>query len=118
MKPSPESVRGNLAADIIFTLITCGIYGLFWQNRIFKISNTLNDEERFSFWPWLLLTLLTCGIYNLVIQYQLGEALDRGLRKEGAPGNVNLSWLGLLLNLICLPVVVLAIEQYEIGKLP
>ena len=51
MKPSPESVRGTLAADIVFTLITCGIYGLFWQSRIFKISNTLNlDAARHSRW--------------------------------------------------------------------
>ena len=39
---------------------------------------------------------------------------------ESVRGNLaaDISWLGLLLNLVCLHVVVLAIEQYEIGKLP
>lgn len=117
MKPSPDWAQGNLASDIVFTLLSCGIYGLFWQNRLFKASNALHDEEKYSFLSWFLLSLITCGIYNLVIQYQLGESLDQGLRKEGAPGNSTLPALGLVLSLVGLSVVVLAIEQHEINKL-
>jgi hypothetical protein len=117
MRPPPGNAQGNIGLDVVFTLITCGIYGLFWQNRLFKACNALNDDEKFSFLSWFLLSLITCGIYNLVVQYQFGEALHRGLCKEGAPGNENLSLLGLLLSLFGLSIVVLAIEQHEINKL-
>jgi hypothetical protein len=107
----------NIVTDIIFTLLTCGIYGLFWQNRIFKSVNTLIDQQRFSFWPWFFLTIITCGIYNMYIQYVLGKALMEGQAAEGARVNDTLPILGLLLTIFGLGIVVMAIEQNEINTL-
>ena len=117
MLPERAQTQGNIAVDIILTLVTCGIYGLFWQNRIFKATNVLLGEERFTFLTWFLLTLVTCGIYNLYAQYQLGEALHQGLVKEGGLGNDNLALLGLLLSIFGLQVVAMAIEQNELNQL-
>ena len=117
MKPAQGTVEGNIGMDVVFSLITCGIYGLFWQNRLFKACNALNDDQKFEFWSWFLLSLVTCGIYNIIVQYQFGEALNRGLRKEGGPGNENLPLLGVLLALFGLSIVVRAVEQHEINKL-
>jgi hypothetical protein len=116
MKPAPGSTHGNIAADVIFSLITCGIYGIFWQARLFKASNTLNDDEQFKVLPWILLTLVTCGLYNIYAQYQLGVALDKGLKKEGYRGGESLGLLGLLLSLIGLSIVVMALEQHELNQ--
>lgn len=117
MKPDRGTAEGNIAMDVVFTIITCGIYGLVWENRIFKTANALIGEEKYSFWPWLLLSIITCGIYNIYIQYQLGISLHEGLKSEGLPGNDSLSLLGLLLSLFGFQIVVLAIEQNEINKL-
>ncbi len=117
MKPDRASAEGNLAKDIVFTLLTCGIYGLFWQNRIFKTTNALCGEEKYKFLSWFILTIFTCGIYNIYIQYQLGQVLHEGLVKEGGKGNDSLPVLGLILNLVGLHIVGLAIQQSEINKL-
>lgn len=117
MRPEQSSAEGNIAADIVFTVITCGIYGLFWQNRIFKAANALIGEEKYQFLPWFLLTVITCNLYNIYTQYQLGGDLDKGLRKEGGSGNDSLSLIGLLLTLFGLHIVATAIEQNEINKL-
>jgi hypothetical protein len=117
MKPAQGEAQGNIAADIVFSIISCGIYGLFWQNRLFKAANALLDEDKYSFWPWFLLTLVTCGIYNMYAQYQVGESLHAGLRKEGLPGNENLGILALVLSVFGLHLVAMAIDQHEINKL-
>ena len=117
MLPDRATTQSNIAIDIVLTLVTCGIYGLFWQNRLFKAANMLVGEERFSFISWFLLTLVTCGFYNFYAQYQLGDALHQGLVKEGGLGNSNLSILGLVLSLFGLQIIAMAIEQNELNQL-
>ena len=117
MRPNQAEAQGNVALDLVLSLITCGIYGLFWQARLFKATNALIGGDKYKFWPWFLLTIITCSIYNIYIQYQLGTSLHEGLKKEGAAGNDSLSLLGLLLSVFGLHLVVLAIDQNEINKL-
>ena len=117
MLPDRATTQGNIAVDIILSLVTCGIYTLFWQNRLFKAANMLLGEERFTFLTWFLLTIVTCGLYNLYAQYQLGQTLHQGLVKEGGLGNENLPLLGLLLSIFGLQIVVMAIEQNELNQL-
>jgi hypothetical protein len=116
MKLDP-SYRGEIIKDILFTLLTCGIYGLFWQNRLFKAVNALSGQERFSFWPWLLLTMITCGLYNLYAQYQYGQTLIDAQRAAGVKVNDTLAWLSLILNIFGLGIVMMAIDQHEINLL-
>ena len=117
MKLDKFTSTSNIVTDIIFTLITCGIYGLFWQNRMFKSVNTLVGQQRFNFWPWFLLTIVTCGIYNMYTQYILAQALNEGQIAEDARPTDNLPILALLLTIFQLHIVALAIEQNEINKL-
>jgi hypothetical protein len=117
MKLDKFAHTSNIVTDIIFTVLTCGIYGLFWQNRLFKTANTLIDQQRFNFWPWFFLTLLTCGIYNIYIQYVFGKTLSDALIAEGGKPNDSLPILALLLTIFGLGIVVMAIEQNEINTL-
>ena len=117
MKLDKFAFSGNIITDIIFTLLTCGIYGLFWQNRIFKAVNSLSGQNRFTFWPWFFLTIITCGIYNMYIQYVLGKALLDGQIAEGVRPNESLPILALLLTIFGLGIVAIAIEQNEINNL-
>jgi len=117
MKLDKGTYYGNIVADIIFTLLTCGIYGLFWQNRVFKAVNTLIDQRRFEFWSWFFFTLITCGIYNIYIQYVLAQELNKGIAAQGQKANDNLPILALVLSLFGLHLVVNAIEQNEINTL-
>ena len=117
MKPSAESTVRSIAACIILSLVTFGIYGLFWQARLFRVVNSFLGQERFRFWPWFFLSLITFGIYNLYTQYQLGMALSQVLVQEKQQPNPQLNWLGLMLTVIGLHIVAAAIEQHEINQL-
>lgn len=112
-----QQYKGEIIKDILFTVLTCGIYGLFWQNRLFKAVNSLSGQERFSFWPWLLLSLITCGIYNVYIQYQYGVALMDVQKEAGARVNNSLPWLAVIVHLFGLGIVMMAIEQDELNQL-
>jgi hypothetical protein len=117
MKLDKYTCASSIVTDIIFTLLTCGIYGLFWQNRLFKSVNSLIGQQRFNFWPWFFLSIITCGIYNLYIQYVFAKALVDGQVVEGARPNDSLPVLALVLSIVGLGIVVWAIEQNEINLL-
>ncbi len=117
MKPPRDEAETGLALAIVLSLITCGIYSLFWQSRIFNAVNALNESEDYSFWPWLLFTLLTCGIYNIFIQYKLAQSFNRGMEREGLKPDANLPLIAVLCTLFGLQIVVHALEQSDINKL-
>jgi Domain of unknown function (DUF4234) len=116
MKLDKFTCTSNIVLDIVFTLLTCGIYGLFWQARLFRTVNTLIGEQKYNFWPWFFLSIITCGIYNIYIQYVFGKSLSEGLAAEGGKSNESLSVLALVLTIFGLGIVVMAIEQNDINN--
>lgn len=105
----------SVAADVIFTLLTCGIYNLFWQARQFRVLNAFLGRRQFRFWVWLLLTLITCGIYHVYNEYLMGRAITEVQRKIGKPPTENLPLICLGLSVFGLTVVADAIQQSEIN---
>ena len=67
----------NIVLCIIFSIITCGIYPLYW---LVVLNNDLNDlagdREALSGGIVLLLTLVTCNIYFIYWSYRAGEKVD------------------------------------------
>ena len=105
----------NVALDIVLTLLTCGIYGLFWQARIFRVVNAFLGREKYSFWLWFLLSLITCNIYNIFAQYDLAKSINEVQAKLGKPVNENLPLLNLVFSILPLHVIYGAIDQSEIN---
>ena len=63
---------------IIFTLITCGIYGIYWMIKLNDEVNIVSGEpQATSGGIVFLLTIVTCGIYGLYWLYKMGERCDR-----------------------------------------
>lgn len=58
--------KRNVALSIIYTIITFGIYGIFWQFEIAKESNALSKNDK-GFCPALVvfINIITCGIYGV-----------------------------------------------------
>ena len=109
--PTLEFVS-SIAADIIFTLITCGIYNLFVQNRQIKALNYILGGNKYSFIKWLLLTICTCGIYHVYHQYILSKDLDGSTGKQ----NPNLPLISLLLTLFGMTMLADAFIQNVINE--
>jgi hypothetical protein len=109
--------RIDIATGIILSLITCGLYNIYWNYRQFKAMNELLGREEYKFWSWLLLTLVTCGLYHLYYEYKMGTDLYNWLKEHGADVSPNLGILGLVLACFGLSIVADAIYQHEFNKL-
>lgn len=96
--------KRNVALCIIFSIITLGIYGLYWFVHITNDINTLaNPEKKTSGGVSLLLTIITCNIYGFFWAYKMGGLLDKAQMDRGKPAQ-NRAVLYLILELIIAPV--------------
>ena len=68
--------RRGVAACVIFTLLTCGIYGLYWMYKIAEGFHVTQTQERVDTSPGItiLLYIVTGGIYGWYCYYKWGRA--------------------------------------------
>ena len=116
-KPLSSEHRHDVALGIILSLITCGIYNIYWNSLQFKTMNALLGREEYNFWKWLLLTLITCGIFHVYYEYKMGSDLQAWLKDHGLEVSPNLALIGLGLSIFGLTVVADAVYQHEINRL-
>ncbi len=106
----------NIALCIIFSIITGGIYALYW---FVCLTNDANQEsgqtDATKGGVALLLTIVTCGIYGWFWAYKMGEKVDIIKSRNGQPSG-NSSILFLLLQILGLGIVAYAIMQDTINK--
>ncbi|HBA68181.1 MAG TPA: hypothetical protein DCZ40_02335 [Lachnospiraceae bacterium] len=104
----------NIAVCIILSIITCGIYGLYWFVCITNDTNTAANTEGTSGGVALILSIITCNIYGLYWAYKQEEKIDMARQNHGMPSN-NSNILYLLLCLF-VPVVAWALMQNELNS--
>ncbi len=119
-QPAPESnvPTRSIAACIILSIVTCGIYALVWFYQLNEDTRNLTrDYEGQTSGVALVLSLVTCGIYQLFWMYKQGDKIDRFKASRGVPGG-NAGILYLILAIIGLGIVSLALMQDELNKIP
>ena len=110
--------KRNIAVAIILTIVTCGIYGIYWFIVMTDETNKTTDkpEEQTSGGIAFLLTFITCGIYGLYWAYKQGEKLDAAAEKNGMTRDSR-SVLYLILSLIGFSIIAYALMQDTLNKL-
>ena len=100
----------NIALSIIFSLISCGIYAIYWSYRLVVESDELTGNQG-GMSPIVVVILgwLTGGIYWWIWLFQCGKRLDE---KNGTSNAV----IYLLLAIFGLAIVDFAMIQNEINK--
>lgn len=76
----------SLAAYILLSIITCGIYGYYFIYAVARDVNVAcadDGEETAGLGMYLLLSILTCGFYNLYWMYKLGNRLSSNAPRYG-----------------------------------
>jgi len=100
---------------IILTLITCGLFGIYWfislAGDIAKLREKPEPRGVFDY----IIGLLTCGIYLLVCYYRYSKFIVEIQEKRGAKLN-DISVISLILG-IFFSVVSMALIQNELNKL-
>lgn len=104
----------NIALCIILSLVTCGIYGLYWFVCLTDDTNTISGEQGTSGVLALVLTIVTCGIYGFYWAYKCGDKIDAAHQKKGEPsGNGGILYLILF---FFGGIIAYALIQNEINK--
>lgn len=105
--------KREIVKAILLSIVTCGIYGIYW---FIKITDELNEltgnQNDTSGGMSLLLTLVTCGIYGIYWAYKMGTKCDALQDKKGGYSNI----LYLVLSLFGLSFVVYILVQDAINK--
>ena len=112
-----EEAKRNIPFAIIMTILTCGIYDLYWNAQQMKTLNAFLRRNEFSFGKWLIFSLLTCGIYHVFYEYRMSQAIIELQKKLGRHVDPNLPLLAILLSLFGLSIVMDAIHQNEINEI-
>ena len=103
----------NIILCIVFSIITCGIYGLYWIYVLNRELNELAGEREYTDGALVIIfSLITCGIYALYWNYKMGEKVD--IINGNRDGNMNIIFL--LLTICELSIVNLAIMQDTVNK--
>jgi hypothetical protein len=102
---------------LILTLLTCGIFNLYWNYLQMEACNGLLKRVEFRFGYWILFTLLTCGIYHIFYQYKMGAAIVEMQRIYNKPVFDALPVISVVVTILGLSIVVDCIHQHEINKL-
>lgn len=105
----------SVALSIVFSIITCGLYGIYWFYTITEDVSKLSGDRDFVGLKHLLLTLVTCGIWSYIWAYQLGKHLEvvHYQRKQYSQDH---SVLYLVLMLFGMGIITYALAQSEINK--
>ena len=115
---SPNGIaRRELVTCILLTIITCGIYGLYWMVcMVDDLNKASNEPQPTTGGTVVLLSIITCGIYSFIWMYRAGEQLCRARQiRYGYPGENN-SVLYLVLSLLGLGIVSYCLIQTELNK--
>ena len=103
----------SIALAIILTIVTCGIYGIYWFIVLTDETNQLSGRpNETSGIVAFLLTFITCGIYGWYWSYKLGEKVD-AIKNEP---NGSSSIIFIILQIFGLGIVNYALAQDAINK--
>lgn len=108
-------MRRDIAVCIILTILTCGIYGIYWMIQLNDELLAASGRSGQSGVVVFLLGLVTCGIYLYIWHYQMGEAVVSLHASVGKP-NDNTPILYLVLALVGFGIVNYALMQNELNQ--
>ena len=108
----------NVAVCIILSIVTCGIYGIYWFIVLTDDANavSMSAGSNTSGGVAFLLSLITCGIYGLYWMYKQGEKIDQAKQQKNIPSS-NSGILYLILAVVGFSIISYALMQNELNKL-
>lgn len=109
-------MQRSVGLSVVLTLITCGLYGIYWFIVLTNDVGRLSGDSSFSGGKHFLLTLITCGVWSFVWAYLLGKNIADAQERRGLRVTDN-SLLFLILALFAMGIVNYAIAQSEVNKL-
>ena len=111
----PKIQNTDIAVAIILSIVTCGIYGIYWYYKIVCDVNTVTGDNTTSGGTVVLLTIITCGIYGIYWSYKTGQKLYETGERYGINISDN-SIIYLVLALCGFQIINYCIIQGDLNK--
>ncbi len=103
----------SIPAAVILSIVTCGIYGIYWMIKLNNEINQLSGESQATSGGMVLLfTIITCGIYGIYWNFRMGERCDK-IKGDGS-GSSKIIYL--LLALFGFSIINYCLMQDTINK--
>lgn len=113
----PGRHTSNIALYLVLTLLTLGLFNLYWNWRQMRSCNELLGRREFGFLWWLFLTIITFGIYHLFYQYKMGAAINEIQALLELPVTEGLPLISVIAAILGVGVVADCIHQYELNRI-
>lgn len=103
----------SIPVCIVLSIITFGIYFIYWKYKLNTEINYLSgDEKAPSSGIVFILTVVTCGLYSIYWSYRMGERTDV---IQGQ--NRSYPIIFLILQIVGFPIISLVLMQDTINKI-
>lgn len=107
----------NIAFSAILTVVTFGIYGIYWFICMTDEALGLSKENGASGILAFIFNIITFGLYGWYWAYKMGDRLEIARDKKNINDNSgNNGVLYLILNVIGLSLVTYILIQVELNK--
>lgn len=107
----------SIPLAIILSIVTCGIYGIYWLYCLVNDLNTASGHEQDTSGGMVILfSIITCGIYGLYWYYTAGRKVNEVQEYNRQPQDTYLGILYLVLDLVGFGIVSMALMQNELNK--
>lgn len=107
----------NIVTCIILSLVTCGIYGLYWFYTLTNDTNSISGEPNpMSGGLCLVLNIVTSGLFGIYWAWKRGEYIDKYNAMRGKP-QTNNAVIYLILSFVGLGIVAYAMLQNELNQI-
>lgn len=111
VRKEPMVSKRGIPLAIILSIVTCGVYTVYWQIKLTDEMNTLlNKPNATSGLMAFIYSVITCGIYFIYWLYKMGDNVDELKGKSGDTGI-----LYLILGILCLGLIPMALAQDAIN---
>ena len=101
----------NIVVCILLSIVTCGIYGIYWFWCITETARPVNPAEwQVTGGMAILFSIITCGIYGIYWNYKMGKAFT------AINGGADNSVLYLILSLFGFSIVNYCLIQNDINN--
>ena len=122
-RPEPDSRLGgerysaSVALYLVLTIVTLGLFNLYWNYRQMQVCNELLERREFSWLRWILLCVVTFGLYHFYYQYKMGAAINEIQDRYDLPFTEGLPNLSVVAAVIGFGVIADCIHQHELNKI-
>lgn len=108
----------SIVFAVIVSLITFGIYGLYWFVKMTNEIHTLAGQKTSASGIWaLVFSFITFGIYGFYWVYKMGETLNMAKRNRGLHAASSDTIIYLLFSLFGLGIISVILMQSTMNTL-